>query len=100
MKRTALLALLLAGCASAPPEEIRTVPLEALSRQIVAGHSTRAQALALAEPAQRIAFDSGYEAWLYHYPATGGVGEFVVLFAPSGIVHKTRTAVVPAPVAR
>jgi hypothetical protein len=97
MRSAPLLALLLAGCASAPQEAIRTVPLDALSQHIVAGQGTREQARALAEPAQRIVFDSGYEAWLYHYPAPGGIGEYVVLFAPSGIVHKTRTAVVPAP---
>lgn len=97
MKALPLVALLLAGCASAPEKEIRTVPLAALTQQIVAGQTTREQARTLAEPEQRIAFDSGYEAWLYHYPATGGIGEFVVLFAPSGLVHKTRADVVPAP---
>lgn len=95
MKALAIVALLLAGCASTP-EEIRTVPLDALSLRIVAGQTTREQARALAEPALRIVFDSGYEAWLYHYPAPAGVGEYVVLFAPTGIVHKTRTAIIPA----
>jgi len=97
MRAPVAFALLLAGCASAPREEIRTVPLEALTQQVVGGRTTREQARALAEPEQRIVFDSGYEAWMYHYPAPGGIGEFVVLFAPSGVVHKTRTAVVPLP---
>ena len=73
------------------------LPLAALTQQIVAGQTTREQARALADPAQRIVFDSGYEAWLYHYPAPGGSGEYVVLFGPGGVVHKTRSAVVPTP---
>lgn len=96
MRAPAMLVLLLAGCASTPQDTVRTQPLAALSQQIAAG-ATRERARALAEPAQRIVFDSGYEAWLYHYPAQGGIGEYVVLFDPSGVVRKTRTAVVPAP---
>ncbi|MFD2365557.1 hypothetical protein [Pseudoduganella sp. GCM10020061] len=96
--RALIAALLLAGCASAPQQEIRTVPLDALTGQIVAGHTTREQARALGEPVQRIRFDSGYEAWLYNYPGpAGAIGEYVILFAPSGVVHKTRTAIVPLP---
>lgn len=97
MRTPWIAALLLAGCASAPPEPVRTLPLATLSEQLVAGQTTRERALGFAAPAQRIVFASGYEAWLYHYPATGGIGEYVVLFAPSGVAHKTRTAVVPAP---
>ena len=96
MKTMLVAAVLLAGCASAPREEIRTLPLATLSQQLVAGQTTREQARALGEPARRIAFDSGYEAWLYHYPAPGGIGEYVVLFGPAGVVHKTRSAIVPA----
>ena len=90
--RAALLTLtLLAGCASQPrQEEVPTVPLAALSQQLVPGQTTREQARVLAEPAQRIRFDSGYEAWLYHYPTAAGPAEYVVLFAPSGIIAKTR----------
>ena len=95
--KAALVAMLLAGCASAPKQELPMLPLAALTQQIVAGQTTREQARALADPAQRIVFDSGYEAWLYHYPAPGGSGEYVVLFGPGGVVHKTRSAVVPTP---
>lgn len=91
MRVCALAFVLLAGCAIQPQrEEVPTVPLAALSQQLVPGQTTREQARALAEPAQRIRFDSGYEAWLYHYPTAAGPAEYVVLFAPSGIVAKTR----------
>lgn len=91
MKAAILALALLAGCASQPQQEqVPTIPLEALSQQLVPGQTTRDQALALAPPAQRIRFDSGYQAWLYHYPTAAGPAEYVVLFAPSGIVAKTR----------
>lgn len=92
MKNALLLALLLAGCAAPAvrQEPVRTVALDTLTSQIVIGTTRREQARALAEPHQRIAFDSGYEAWLYLFPAGEQVGEFVVLFDPSGIVRKTR----------
>lgn len=91
MKAMFVIAVLLAGCAGAQrQEQVRTVPLASLEQRIVAGQTTREQARALAEPAQRIAFASGYEAWLYHFPAGAAAGEFVVLFDPSGVVRKTR----------
>lgn len=91
MKAVIIMAALLAGCAGTPrQEQVPTVPLASLAQQIVAGQTTREQARAVAEPAQRIAFPSGYEAWLYHFPAGAGAGEFVVLFDPSGVVRKTR----------
>ena len=91
MRAAFIAGALLAGCAIEPQqEEVPTLPLAALSQQLVPGQATREQARALAEPAQRIRFDSGYEAWLYHYPTTAGPAEYVVLFAPSGIVAKTR----------
>lgn len=87
----AIAALLLAGCALAPrQEDVKTVPLAALTQTIVAGQTTREQARALGEPAQRIAFASGYEAWMYHFPAAGGAGEFVVLFDATGVARKIR----------
>ena len=91
MRAATLVCALLAGCAVQPQQqEVPTVPLAALSQQLVPGQTTREQARALAEPAQRIRFDSGYEAWLYHYPAAAGPAEYVVLFAPSGVIAKTR----------
>jgi len=91
MKAAVLALALLAGCAVQPQqEEVPTVPLAALSQQLVPGQTTREQARALAEPAQRIRFDSGFEVWLYHYPTAAGPAEYVVLFAPSGVIAKTR----------
>ena len=60
---------------------------------VAIGQSTKADVLAALGPATSIRFDSGYEVWVYRgrplrAPATGA--EFVVLFAPSGTVQKTR----------
>jgi hypothetical protein len=58
------------------------------------GQSTKAEVLAALGPATTLRFDSGQEVWVYRgkplrVPATGA--EFVILFAPSGTVQKTRT---------
>lgn len=55
--------------------------------------SSKADVLTALGPATVVKFDSGHEVWVYRgkpakAPATGA--EFVVLFAPSGIVMKTR----------
>ena len=57
------------------------------------GQSTKADVLAALGPATTLRFDSGHEVWVYRgkplrAPATGA--EFVILFAPSGTVQKTR----------
>jgi hypothetical protein len=60
---------------------------------VVVGQSTKADVLAALGLATTIRFDSGHEVWVYRSkplraPATGA--EFVILFAPSGSVQKTR----------
>ena len=70
---------------------------------VAVGTSTRNDVLAALGNATAISFDSGYSEWVYRFsgdtPARGGPPvktEFVVLFAPSGIVTKTRLRVPPA----
>ena len=60
---------------------------------VAVGQSTKADVLAALGPATTLRFDSGHEVWVYRgkplrAPATGA--EFVILFAPSGTVQKTR----------
>ncbi len=71
---------------------------------IIIGKSTRADVLAALGKTTVIGFDSGFEVWVYQArqgaeeriaPAgaqkgTAGTAELVVLFAPSGVVTKTR----------
>lgn len=56
---------------------------------IMPGQSTKADVRAALGETLAIRFDSGYEVWVYRLPNTR-TGEFVVLFAPSGHVAKTR----------
>jgi hypothetical protein len=92
------------GCAlfQSPPRTVAPAPLrpgEILSAQaakeaLSTGKSTKADVRAALGEALVIDFDSGYEVWVYRErlrekvppPAT----EFVLLFAPSGILAKTR----------
>lgn len=60
---------------------------------IVAGKTTQSEVLAALGPATEIQFDSGYAVWVYRARAAvpdADRAEFVILFAPSGIVKRTR----------
>lgn len=71
---------------------------------VVAGKSTKADVIAALGPTQAIRFDSGYEVWVYRLAVAESAprfttsdkawppapAEFVILFAPSGVVAKTR----------
>ena len=60
---------------------------------ITIGASTKADVQAALGAATVVKFDSGYEVWVYRGAdgkATTTGAEFVILFAPSGIVKKTR----------
>jgi hypothetical protein len=70
---------------------------------VAVGTSTRNEVFAALGSATAISFDNGYSEWVYRFsddtPARGAPPaktEFVVLFAPSGIVTKTRLRVPPA----
>ena len=71
----------------------KSMSIQQVAAAVVIGQSTKADVLAALGPATIIRFDSGHEVWVYRgkplrAPATGA--EFVVLFAPSGTVQKTR----------
>ncbi|MCY1165586.1 hypothetical protein D9M73_54970 [compost metagenome] len=60
---------------------------------ITIGTSTKADVRAVLGATTVVKFDSGYEVWVYRGTdgkATTTGAEFVILFAPSGIVKKTR----------
>ena len=111
--RRAVVALLasawLAGCAVEPrtgpptgesvasraPGVLSVEEAERAQASVAIGRSTKAQVLsALGKASAAIAFESGFEVWVYRVrspaQAKAGGGEFVVLFAPSGLLAKTR----------
>jgi hypothetical protein len=117
---------LIAGCAApgaTSPANTTAAPVRAsisardAKDAIVIGKSTKAEVIAALGKTQVVSFDSGFEVWIYRYqndtPAkadsaervaragsgngASGKAEFVVLFAPSGVVAKTRIRPAPAP---
>ncbi len=86
-----LCALLLAGCASAPPPPGAVVDPGRFAQAAVPGVTTKAELAAALGATRSIVFDSGYQTWLYLTPAGAGrYTEFVVLLGPDGVVKKTR----------
>ena len=78
---------------SGPPFRDPSMSMQSAQDAIIPGQTTQAEARAALGPATEIRFDSGYAVWVYRDKATepgGDRAEFVVLFAPSGIVKKTR----------
>jgi len=78
---------------TAPPFRDPTMSLHSAQGRIVVGTTTQDQALAALGPATEIHFDSGYAVWVYRAPSTdpqADRAELVILFAPSGVVKKTR----------
>jgi len=90
---------------------LTTVSAHNAKDAISIGKSTKSDVIAALGKTKGISFDSGFEVWVYHVtgdtPAGPGSGElfgraglarsslgkteFVILFAPSGVVTKTRT---------
>lgn len=92
------ISLVLAGCVT-PPDETRppfrdaNLGMQGAQAMVIPGTSTKADVSAALGPAAVVRFDSGYEVWAYREkpPKSETPGaEFVILFAPSGIVQKTR----------
>lgn len=82
--------LLLGACATSAPPPGTQVDEQRFSASVVPG-ATRASVLAALGTTRSIAFDSGYEVWLYQTPRPGGqFAEYVVLFNSAGLVTKTR----------
>ena len=77
---------------------VRTIAAADATALVRIGSSTQAEVIAALGPTNRIRFASGYEVWLYHYPGGGRAAqnsEFVLLFAPSGVLVKTRMRSAP-----
>ena len=95
----------LAGCALLPaPQPDRPmfrdprVPPQAAAEAVVIGRSTKAEVAARLGDADRLAFDNGYEVWVYRErPLRAGQPELVMLFAPDGVVKKVRVRQGDAP---
>jgi hypothetical protein len=109
------------GCASSgtvtTADGATTISANAANTAIVIGKSNKGDVVAALGKTTVINFDSGFEVWVYHVagatpPKTGwaerigfaaegkgasGKTEFVVLFAPSGVVTKVRLRVAPPP---
>ncbi len=98
----------LAGCAgnaglfndeeAPPPFRDQRMSMQNASDAIVTGKSTQADVMAALGPATVVRFDSAYEVWVYRgktSKAEAPGAEFVILFAPSGIVKKTRIRLAP-----
>ena len=66
---------------------------QAAQARLVPGQGTKAQVAAALGPATVVHFDSGYEVWVYQQKdprADHEPDELVVLFAPDGVVTKSR----------
>lgn len=93
---------------------VTAISAENARNAITIGKSTKADVMAVLGKTTAVTFDSGYEVWVYEI--TGGAvdlgalfgragsgrrtpdrTEFVILFAPSGVVAKTRIRSPPAP---
>jgi hypothetical protein len=86
-----------AGCAT-PGSSFTAVSATHARDAITIGKSTKADALAALGKTAVVSFDSGFEVWAYQYKGDWpGKNEFVVLFAPNGIVAKTRMRPAPPP---
>ncbi|HUR90506.1 MAG TPA: hypothetical protein VMZ74_15585 [Ramlibacter sp.] len=93
----------LAGCAmygGGPIEEgdpgvMRAAAITPSAAQaLVRARSTRAEVAATLGAANAVAFDSGYEVWVYRWIAgdrsARAATELVILFGPDGTVRKSR----------
>jgi hypothetical protein len=80
-----------AGCA-APGSSFTTISARDARSAITIGRSTKADVLAALGKTAVVSFDSGFEVWVYQFSKN----EYVILFAPSGIVAKTRIRPAPA----
>ena len=67
--------------------------MQAASEAVAMGKSSKQEVMAALGPATVVRFDSGYEVWVYRknpLKSETADAEFVILFAPSGIVKKAR----------
>ena len=103
MKALVAVCAMLGGCAFVqPPPKPAEAPLgpgeirsaHAAEYALDIGKSTKADARAALGEAVVVGFDSGYEVWVYRERAAekepAAKAELVLLFAPSGVLAKTR----------
>ena len=98
------LSVCIAGCTTPGPPAVPTAVVTPLQAKVIApdraknavaiGKSTKADVIAALGETLVISFDSGFEVWVYRL-GRDTTAEFVVLFAPTGLVAKTRIR--PAP---
>ena len=89
------LCLWLAGCAGGATHPFRDpgLSMQAAGEAVAIGQSSQQEVMAALGAATVVRFDSGYEVWVYRQNplrSEAANAEFVILFAPSGIVKKTR----------
>jgi hypothetical protein len=82
-----LVGALLAACATGTPQPGTVIAADRFTQLVVPGRTTRAELLDAFGPTTSVAFDSGYETWLY---VSNGGEELVVLLDRAGIVRKMR----------
>ncbi len=99
----------LSGCAGssalsaieseAPILRDKTMSVQQAQSSLVIGQTTKADTLAALGPAIVVTFDSGYEVWAYRTATRlrDANAELVILFAPAGVVHKSRIRPAPMP---
>lgn len=78
---------------TAPPFRDPAMSMQNAYDTIVVGKTTQADTMAALGPATEIQFDSGYAVWVYRAGVAetdADRAEFVILFAPSRVVKKTR----------
>lgn len=76
----------------APAFKNPALSMQSASDSIIIGKSSKADVLAVLGAATVINFDSGYEVWVYRVKSrepAEAKAEFVILFAPDGVVKKT-----------
>jgi len=96
-------ALILSGCAmyggntledGAPGIERASGPTPAVAQSRVHAGSTKAEVVAALGPGNGVAFESGWEVWVYRWlgadRSARSATELVILFGPDGVVRKTR----------
>ena len=106
-----------AGCATPGASSLTTVSADTVRDAVNIGKSTKTDVIAALGKTKGIRFDSGFEVWVYRvtgdtsanlgpgelFRSAGsekrspGETEFVILFAPSGVVTKTRIRPPPLP---
>jgi hypothetical protein len=95
--RRALFALVFLAASCAAPRPAPDPPsLRPAFDRLLVGKSTKAEVRAALGDATVVDFDSGYEVWVYREARKERRTEFVLLFAPSGILIKKREKELPA----